>query len=160
MNVDSLPVNPNDTKNHSEMKPTLFKNTLVFSVSALSSSFLSAQTVSVPDSSLQVIDLVSMQTVLVNAVNSPTGITTQQNSPSQINSKFNLKNLNTGRDIPILLQELPGVVSSSDAGNGIGYTGIRVRGADATRTNITVNGVPINDAESHGKIGNRKLQTR
>lgn len=132
------------------MKPTLFKNTLVFAVSALSSSFLSAQTVSVPDSSLQVIDLISMQTVLVNAVNSPTGITTQQNSPSQINSKFNIKNLNTGRDIPILLQELPGVVSSSDAGNGIGYTGIRVRGADATRTNITVNGVPINDAESHG----------
>lgn len=150
MNVDSLSVNPNDTKNHSEMKPTLFKNTIVFAVSALSSSFLSAQTVSVPDSSLQVIDLISMQTVLVNAVNSPTGITTQQNSPSLINSKFNLKNLNTGRDIPILLQELPGVVSSSDAGNGIGYTGIRVRGADATRTNITVNGVPINDAESHG----------
>jgi iron complex outermembrane receptor protein len=91
-----------------------------------------------------------MQTVLVNAVSSPTGLIPQQNSPSQINSKFNVKNLNTGRDIPILLQELPGVVSSSDAGNGIGYTGIRVRGADATRTNITVNGVPINDAESHG----------
>jgi len=57
---------------------------------------------------------------------------------------------NSGRDIPILLQQLPNVITTSDAGNGIGYTGIRVRGSDATRTNVTVNGVPINDAESQG----------
>jgi iron complex outermembrane receptor protein len=133
------------------MKSKTTKNILALSLSALSFSFTAAQTNSVTDTSLQVVDLVSMQTILVNAINSPTGISTQQIiSPSQLNTKFNLKNLNTGRDIPILLQELPGVVSSSDAGNGIGYTGIRVRGADATRTNITVNGVPINDAESHG----------
>lgn len=57
---------------------------------------------------------------------------------------------NTGRDLPVLLQLQPSVVITSDAGNGIGYTGIRVRGSDASRTNVTVNGVPINDAESQG----------
>lgn len=58
--------------------------------------------------------------------------------------------INTGRDLPILLQQLPNVITTSDAGNGIGYTGIRVRGSDATRTNVTINGVPINDAEGQG----------
>ncbi len=57
---------------------------------------------------------------------------------------------NTGRDLPMMLQLQPSVVVTSDAGNGVGYTGIRVRGSDASRTNITVNGVPINDAESQG----------
>jgi iron complex outermembrane receptor protein len=45
---------------------------------------------------------------------------------------------------------LPSVVTTSDAGNGVGYTGIRVRGSDATRVNITINGIPYNDSESHG----------
>lgn len=57
---------------------------------------------------------------------------------------------NVGQDIPMLLQHQTGIVSTSDAGNGIGYTGIRIRGSDATRTHISVNGVPINDAESQG----------
>ena len=52
--------------------------------------------------------------------------------------------------MPILLQFLPGVVSTSDAGAGIGYTGIRVRGSDATRINVSINGIPYNDAESQG----------
>ena len=65
-------------------------------------------------------------------------------------SENQLNAINTGRDIPILLQQLPNVITTSDAGNGIGYTGIRVRGSDATRTNVTINGVPINDAESQG----------
>ncbi len=47
---------------------------------------------------------------------------------------------------------MPSVVTTTDAGNGIGYTGIRVRGADATRVNVTVNGIPFNDAESHGSF--------
>ncbi|MFM7645641.1 MAG: TonB-dependent receptor [Sphingomonadales bacterium] len=58
--------------------------------------------------------------------------------------------LNLGADIPFLLQSTPSVVAHSDAGNGIGYTGIRIRGTDATRINITLNGVPFNDAESQG----------
>ncbi len=57
---------------------------------------------------------------------------------------------NLGQDIPILLNFLPNVVSTSDAGAGIGYTGIRVRGSDATRVNVTINGIPLNDSESHG----------
>jgi iron complex outermembrane receptor protein len=57
---------------------------------------------------------------------------------------------NLGQDLPILLNFLPNVVTTSDAGNGIGYTGIRVRGSDATRVNVTINGIPLNDSESHG----------
>lgn len=55
---------------------------------------------------------------------------------------------NLGRDIPFLLQSLPSVVFSSDAGTGIGYTSLRVRGVDATGINIMVNGIPLNDSES------------
>ena len=57
---------------------------------------------------------------------------------------------NLGQDIPILLNYLPSVVTTSDAGAGVGYTGIRVRGSDATRVNVTINGIPYNDSESHG----------
>ncbi|MGL5112853.1 MAG: TonB-dependent receptor plug domain-containing protein, partial [Flavobacterium sp.] len=57
---------------------------------------------------------------------------------------------NLGQDIPILMNYMPSVVTTSDAGNGIGYTGIRVRGSDATRVNVTINGIPYNDSESHG----------
>src|SRR6185295_12848834 len=49
-----------------------------------------------------------------------------------------------------LLNTLPSVVVTSDAGNGVGYTGIRIRGSDPTRVNVTINGVPINDAEENG----------
>ena len=57
---------------------------------------------------------------------------------------------NLGQDIPILMNFLPSVVTTSDAGAGVGYTGIRVRGSDATRVNVTINGIPYNDAESQG----------
>ena len=57
---------------------------------------------------------------------------------------------NFGQDLPMLLSTEPGVVVNSDAGAGIGYTGLRVRGSDPTRINVTVNGIPMNDAESHG----------
>ena len=55
---------------------------------------------------------------------------------------------NLGQDLPFLLQWTPSVVVTSDAGTGIGYTGIRIRGTDPTRINITINGIPLNDAES------------
>ena len=61
-----------------------------------------------------------------------------------------LKSRNLGQDIPVLLNYLPGVVTTSDAGAGIGYTGIRVRGSDASRVNVTLNGIPFNDSESQG----------
>lgn len=73
-----------------------------------------------------------------------------KNTNNNVIGKTDLSLGNSGRDIPVLLQQLPNVITTSDAGNGIGYTGIRVRGSDATRTNVTVNGVPINDAESQG----------
>jgi len=65
-------------------------------------------------------------------------------------TKEELKTRNLGQDIPTLLGFLPSVVMTSDAGNGIGYSSIRVRGSDATRINITINGIPYNDSESHG----------
>ncbi|WP_318310608.1 TonB-dependent receptor [Flagellimonas crocea] len=57
---------------------------------------------------------------------------------------------NLGQDIPILMNFMPAVVTTSDAGAGVGYTSIRVRGSDATRVNVTINGIPYNDAESQG----------
>ncbi len=57
---------------------------------------------------------------------------------------------NLGQDLPFLLNQTPSVVVNSDAGNGVGYTGIRIRGTDATRINVTLNGIPYNDAESQG----------
>lgn len=57
---------------------------------------------------------------------------------------------NLAQDLPILLNQAVSVVTTSDAGAGVGYTGLRIRGSDATRINVTVNGVPLNDPESHG----------
>ncbi len=65
-------------------------------------------------------------------------------------TKKEIEENNSGKDVPMLLDQLPGVVSTSDAGAGIGYTGLRLRGSDATRINVTINGIPINDAESQG----------
>lgn len=64
--------------------------------------------------------------------------------------KTELIKRNLGQDIPILLSTTPSFIVSSDAGSGVGYTGFRVRGSDANRTNITVDGIPLNDSESHG----------
>jgi len=61
-----------------------------------------------------------------------------------------IKKQNLGQDLPFLLNWTPSVVTTSDAGAGIGYTGIRIRGSDATRINVTINGIPINDSESQG----------
>ncbi|GEO02349.1 TonB-dependent receptor [Adhaeribacter aerolatus] len=65
-------------------------------------------------------------------------------------SKAQIQERNFGQDLPYLLEQTPSVVVNSDAGAGVGYTGIRIRGSDITRINVTVNGVPINDPESHG----------
>ncbi len=56
---------------------------------------------------------------------------------------------NTGKDLPYILKSTPSVVVTSDAGAGIGYTGMRIRGTDLTGINVTLNGVPVNDGESH-----------
>ena len=60
-----------------------------------------------------------------------------------------IERVNFGQDIPFLLSTLPSVVTTSDAGNGIGYTSIRVRGTVGERINVTNNGIPLNDPEAH-----------
>ena len=88
----------------------------------------------------------TLDEVLVNAVRvNATSPITHSNI-----TKEQLKERNLGQDIPILLNYLPSVVTTTDAGAGIGYTGIRVRGINAQSTNITINGIPYNDAESLG----------
>ena len=84
--------------------------------------------------------------VLVSAVR----VTTKTPVSFSNMTKKDIKYRNLGQDIPILMNYLPSVVTTSDAGGGIGYTGIRVRGSDATRVNVTINGIPYNDAESQG----------
>ncbi|MDC6364226.1 MULTISPECIES: TonB-dependent receptor [Flavobacteriaceae] len=64
--------------------------------------------------------------------------------------KEELTSRNLGQDVPILMNFLPAVVTTSDAGAGVGYTSFRVRGTDSRGVNVTINGVPYNDAESHG----------
>lgn len=64
-------------------------------------------------------------------------------------NKENIKKQNVGLDLPFLLTMTPSVLTTTDAGSGIGYTGVRIRGTDATRINVTANGIPMNDAESH-----------
>ncbi len=65
-------------------------------------------------------------------------------------NKAELEERNLGQDLPILLNQTTSVVSNSDAGAGIGYTNMWIRGSDATRINVTLNGIPVNDAESQG----------
>ena len=65
-------------------------------------------------------------------------------------SKKEIAKRNLGQDIPVLLNYLPSVISSSDAGAGVGYTYLNVRGSNSERINVTINGIPYNDAESHG----------
>lgn len=65
-------------------------------------------------------------------------------------SRQQIEERNTGEDLPFILNLLPSVVAGSDAGNGVGYTNLRIRGSDATRINVTLNGIPFNDAESQG----------
>jgi iron complex outermembrane recepter protein len=84
-------------------------------------------------------------------------------------SRDDIDRQNSGKDIPFLLLQTPSVVSTSDAGGGVGYTGIRIRGVDDTRINVTINGIPLNDSESHGvfwvnlpdfasSVGNMQIQ--
>lgn len=66
-----------------------------------------------------------------------------------IMNQTEIKKKNTGKDLPYILKSTPSTVVSSDAGSGIGYTGLRIRGTDLTGINVTLNGVPVNDGESH-----------
>ncbi|KAF2340040.1 TonB-dependent receptor [Flavobacterium tistrianum] len=88
----------------------------------------------------------SLDEVLVSAIR----VTSKTPVSFSNMDKKEIKYRNLGQDIPVLMNYMPSVVTTSDAGNGVGYTGIRVRGSDATRVNVTINGIPYNDAESQG----------
>ena len=102
---------------------------------------LSAQEKVQDSTKVQILEEVLVQSIRVSA-DSPI---THSNIDKAALAKTNL-----GQDIPVLLNYLPSVVTTTDAGAGIGYTSIRVRGSDATRVNITINGIPYNDSESQG----------
>jgi len=89
---------------------------------------------------------ISLDEVLVSAVR----VTAQTPVTFSNLRKEEFQSRNLGQDIPLLMNYLPSVVTTTDAGAGVGYTGIRVRGSDATRVNVTINGIPYNDSESQG----------
>ena len=82
--------------------------------------------------------------ITANKLNERSPFTYVEQNKEQINVK------NLAQDLPFLIEHTPAIVVTSDAGAGIGYTGLRIRGSDATRINVTINGVPLNDSESHG----------
>ena len=82
--------------------------------------------------------------VTATRANERTATTYQNVSREQLQAR------NFGQDLPYLLDQTPSVVTTSDAGTGVGYTALRIRGTDGTRINVTLNGVPVNEAESHG----------
>ena len=95
-------------------------------------------------------DSISIKKILdevsVNAIRAKT------NTPvafTNLNKK-QIEKSNLGQDLPFLISSTPSVVTTSDAGAGIGYTGFRIRGTDPSRINVTINGIPLNDSESHG----------
>ena len=117
------------------------KKLFIFTVFFCVFSELYAQEVTVDSTKIESLEEVLVKAVRVDA-DSPI---THTNVDKEELAKRNL-----GQDIPTLLNFLPSVVTTSDAGAGIGYTGIRVRGSDATRVNVTINGIPYNDQESQG----------
>lgn len=88
---------------------------------------------------------ISQESVLIEVIMFKNGM---QPSPINIITRDELKPLNNGQDMPYVLRAQPSLVTTSDAGNGIGYTGMWIRGSDGSRINVTINGVALNDPES------------
>lgn len=132
----------NNLELHKRTKPTNLFSLRLLSFILLCSNSLSFSQEKPTDST----KINQLDAVLVSAIriDSKTPVTFSNLTKKEFKSR------NLGQDIPILMNYLPSVVTTSDAGNGIGYTGIRVRGSDATRVNITINGIPYNDSESQG----------
>ena len=87
---------------------------------------------------------IRMNEILVSATRVPN----KAPASMKIISNRDIGELNTGQDLPYILESAPSTVTTSDGGTGIGYTGLRIRGSDMTRINVTVNGIPFNDPES------------
>ena len=122
----------------------------------------SAKTILVEDKNLTVnFDLSAVNRITILQTDRPTieiqeifinSTRATKNTPMTYTNldKNQISKQNFGQDLPYLLESTPSTVVTSDAGAGVGYTGVRIRGVDPTRTNVTVNGIPINDSESHG----------
>ena len=101
-------------------------------------------------SNAQTIDSLTVKSLNPVSISAASALRVTYKDPfaaSTLSEKVIQKN-NNAQDLPYLLQYLPSVVVGSDAGTGVGYTNMRVRGTDGTRINVTLNGVPVNDAES------------
>ncbi|WP_298549948.1 TonB-dependent receptor [uncultured Parabacteroides sp.] len=119
------------------------KNVLIIASSLVA---LSAQGKTIgPADSLKISKDISLDEVVVTAtkVAKDTPVAYSELTKDELNRR------NDGQGIPFLILQSPSVIMTSDAGTGIGYSGFRIRGTDANRINITVNGVPVNDSESH-----------
>ncbi len=90
--------------------------------------------------------MIMQEEVIISAIRAKE---TQASTYTNLNKK-KIESENQGQDLPFIMSRTPSMVVTSDAGAGIGYTGMRIRGTDITRINVTVNGIPINDPESHG----------
>ncbi|WP_289023501.1 TonB-dependent receptor [uncultured Salegentibacter sp.] len=98
------------------------------------------------------VDLADVQEVLDEVFLSSLRVNAQSPITYSNLSNEEIEDRNLGQDIPILMNYMPNVVTTSDAGAGVGYTGLRVRGSGTTSTNVTINGIPYNDAESLGSF--------
>mgnify|MGYP001170706842 CR=1 FL=1 len=123
------------------IEKTYYMKKGIYFLLLISFNVYSQQVIDTLQGTKQVLDEVIVQSVRVK-YSSPI-------SHSNI-SKSEMSSRNLGQDLPVLLNFLPSVVTTSDAGAGIGYTGIRIRGVSPQSTNITINGIPFNDPESHG----------
>ena len=115
------------------------KNVLVILAGSLLATTVKAQMPS-PVDSLKILDEV---VITATKVGKETPVAYSDISKQELSSR------NNGQGIPFLISQSPSVIMTSDAGTGIGYSGFRIRGTDANRINITINGVPVNDSESH-----------
>ena len=110
-----------------------------------------SKSVQIENGDLEFTIILTEQSQLINEV-TVSAIRANQKIPTTY-SEIKLQEIeenNFGQDLPYILNSLPSTVVTSDAGSGVGYTGIRIRGIDPTRTNVTINGIPVNDSESHG----------
>ena len=117
------------------------KKTTLLSCLAMAATAVCAQHHEAKDS-MQTIGLQEVEVMSIRATGTtPVAYTNIDNET--------LQKYNAGVDFPYLVSMTPSAITTSDAGAGIGYTSLRVRGTDGTRINVTANGIPINDAESH-----------
>ena len=94
----------------------------------------------------QLPDTIALQTVVIQATRAGDNYP----APHTNISEEKIGKMYQAQDVPMLLSGVPSLVENSDAGAGVGYTGLRIRGSDPTQVNVTINGIPFNDAESQG----------